>query len=103
MQAFIPSRSITAGDCAGPAPPNEQQREAARIDAALDRHLADGIGLVPVGDLDDAARRAAPTLMLPGKFSASAAMPLRGAFDIERECRRRSGPGECVPAPGWRR
>ena len=45
---------MTAGDCAGPAPPKVEQREAARIDAALDRHLADGVGLVPVGDLDDA-------------------------------------------------
>ncbi len=33
-----------------------EQREAARIDAALDGHLADGVGLVPVGDLDDAVR-----------------------------------------------
>ena len=33
-----------------------EQREFARIDAALDGHLPDGIRLVPVGDLDDAFR-----------------------------------------------
>ena len=37
-----------------PGAAERQQREAARIDAALDGHLADGVGLVPVGDLDDA-------------------------------------------------
>ena len=31
-----------------------QQRKAARIDAALDGHLPDRVGLIPVGDLDDA-------------------------------------------------
>ncbi len=31
-----------------------QQRELAWIDAALDRHLPDGVGLIPIGDLDDA-------------------------------------------------
>ena len=45
---------MTAGDCAGPAPPKDSSANCLRIDAALDRHLADGVGLVPVGDLDDA-------------------------------------------------
>ena len=31
-----------------------QQRKGARIDAALDRHLADAVRLAPIGDLDDA-------------------------------------------------
>ena len=31
-----------------------EQREGARVDAALDRHLANCVGLIPVGDLDDA-------------------------------------------------
>ncbi len=31
-----------------------EQRESARVDAALDRHLADAVRLVPVRDLDDA-------------------------------------------------
>ena len=31
-----------------------EKREGARIDAALDGHLANGVGLIPVGNLDDA-------------------------------------------------
>jgi hypothetical protein len=34
-----------------------EERKIAGIDAALDGHLADGVGLVPVGDLDDPLRQ----------------------------------------------
>ena len=37
-----------------PRSAERQQCEATRVDAALDGHLADGVGLVPVGNFDDA-------------------------------------------------
>ena len=40
-----------------PGAAERQQREIRRIDAALDGHLANGVRLIPVGDLDDAVRK----------------------------------------------
>src|SRR5262245_55662767 len=45
LQAGVERRSRAA---------ESEQRETARIDAALDLRLPNGVGLVPVGDLDDA-------------------------------------------------
>ena len=84
-QACMPSRSITAGDCDGPAPPNERQREGARIDAALDGHLANGVGLIPVGDLDDAARPAARRSCRREAALPIAARPAAGTLGVERD------------------
>ena len=102
MQACMPSRSITAGDCAGPGAAERQQREAARIDAALDGHLADRVGLVPVGDLDDAVGE------LLGAHVAGQPRGERRDAGARRarhraRCRRRSAPAECGRARGWRR
>ena len=43
------------GGLRGTRAAERQQRKGARIDAALDRHLPDRVGLVPIGDFDDAA------------------------------------------------
>ena len=55
MQAFIAEQVHDRRGLCRTRTAKRQQRESARIDAALDRHLPDRIGLVPVRDLDDAA------------------------------------------------
>ncbi len=65
------------GRLRGAGAAERQQREFARIDAALDGHLADGVGLIPVGDLDDAVREFVRRSCCRAAALASAAMPSR--------------------------
>src|SRR3984893_19575634 len=76
MQAFIPNRSITAA--------KRQQRKGARVDAALDRHLPDRVGLAHVTYLDYAAGK----LLVSHVARQSRRQrrdPAARAFDIERD------------------
>ena len=76
MQAFMPSSSITAGDCAGPAPPNDS---SAKSRGSMPRWIVIwrmalawfqlAISMMPWASCS--------ALMLPGSRVASAAMPAR--------------------------
>ena len=103
MQAFMPSRSMTAGDCAGPEPPNDS---SANSRGSMPRWMVIcrmAVGLVPVGDLDDAFGELLRSLMLPGSRAASAAMPRARAFDIERDAAADQRRRDAARAPDWRR
>ena len=91
---------MTAGDCAGPRAAEREQGEVTRIDTALNGHLPDAIGLVPIGDLDDALRQRLHRLVRAealGKLLNARPRPLAVQRDAAADQGRR-----CGPAPSWR-
>ena len=84
MQAFMPSRSITAGDCAGPAPPNDN---SAKSRGSMPRWMVIcrmalawfqlAISIMPSASCS--------VVMLPGSRAASAAMPVRARSTLRRD------------------
>ena len=86
--ASIPSSSAIAAACIGPGAAERQQREAARVDAALDRDHPQRPDHLLVGDPDDPLGRLE---LVEAELVAERGDGARGRLDVELDARRRGG------------
>ena len=101
MTSPCPSPRASATPCTGPAPPSDDQRELARVVAALDRHEPDLVGHARIDHAVDARRRG--DRVQAERLAPTAATARSAAATSSGSARRRSAPGSDSRAGGWRR